>query len=106
MHVDKGSLSQPSIDLHVDKGSLSQPSIDLHVNKGSLSQPSIDLHVDKGSLSQPSKGSVKWDKRSEKVNAKRRLQYKLNPIGKRLINKMYIVFRQKVVICKTKTPRV
>ena len=40
-------------------------------------------------LSQPSEGSIKWDKRREIVNAKRRLQYKLNPIGKRLINQQY-----------------
>ena len=49
----------------------------------------LDFRVVKGSLSQPSEGSVKWGRRSEKVNAKRRLQYKLNPIGKRLINQMY-----------------
>ena len=49
----------------------------------------ISFHVGKGSLSQPSKGSIKWDKRSEVVNAKRRLQYKLNPIRKRLINQRY-----------------
>ena len=49
----------------------------------------INFHVDKGSLSQPSEGSIKWGKRSEEVNAKRRLQYKLNPIGKRLFNQMY-----------------
>ena len=42
-----------------------------------------------GSLSQPSKGSVKWDKRSHEVNAKRRLQYEVNPIKKRAINKLY-----------------
>ena len=35
------------------------------------------------------KESVKWSKRSAIVNAKRRLQYKLNPIGKQLINQMY-----------------
>ena len=49
----------------------------------------LDYHVAKRSLSQPTEGSVKWGKRSEKVNAKRRLQYKLNPIGKRLINQMF-----------------
>ena len=49
----------------------------------------ISFHVGKGSFSQPSKGSIKWDKRSEVVNAKRRLQYKLNPISKRLINQRY-----------------
>ena len=53
-------------------------------------------------LSQPSEGSIKWDKRREIVNAKRRLQYKLNPIGKRLINQQYYhsqpeIRRQKVL---------
>ena len=50
---------------------------------------SIDFYAEKGSLSQLSEGSIKWGKRSEEVNAKRRLQYKLNPIGKRLINQAY-----------------
>ena len=49
----------------------------------------ISFHVGKGSLSQPSEGSIKWDKRSEVVNAKWRLQYKLNPISKRLNNQRY-----------------
>ena len=49
----------------------------------------IDFHAEKGFLSQLSEGSIKWGKRSEEVNAKRRLQYKLNPIGKLLINQMY-----------------
>ena len=49
----------------------------------------VDFHAEKGSLSQLSEGSIKWSKRSEEVNAKRRLQYKLNPIGKRLINQVY-----------------
>ena len=49
----------------------------------------INFHVDKGSLSQPSEGYTKWGKRSEEVNAKRRLQYTLNPIGKQFINQMY-----------------
>ena len=50
---------------------------------------SVDFYAEKGSLSQLSEGSIKWGKRSEEVNAKRRLQYKLNPIGKRLINQSY-----------------
>ena len=50
---------------------------------------SVDFYAEKGSLSQLSEGSIKWGKRSEEVNAKRRLQYKLNPIGKRLINQAY-----------------
>ena len=50
---------------------------------------SANFHVGKGFLSQPSKGSVQWGKRNQEVNAKRRLQYKLNPEGKRLINQMY-----------------
>ena len=49
----------------------------------------IDFHAEKGSLSQLSEGSIKWGKRIEEVNAKRQLQYKLNPIGKLLINQMY-----------------
>ena len=35
------------------------------------------------------KESVKWSRRNAMVNAKRRLQYKLNPVRKRLINQMY-----------------
>ena len=46
----------------------------------------VNFHAEKGSLSQLSEGSIKWSKRSEEVNAKRRLQYKLNLIGKRFIN--------------------
>ena len=49
----------------------------------------LSFNVGMGSLSQPSEGSIKWGKRSEAVNAKRRLQYKLNPISKRLINQRY-----------------
>ena len=60
-----------------------------YVTNENMNKCQSTIHVDNSSLSQPSEGSVKWSKRSAMVNAKRRLQYKLNPIGKRLLNQRY-----------------
>ena len=48
-----------------------------------------DSHVDKDSQNRLSESSVKWAKRSSRVNARRRLAYKLNPEEKRFSSQKY-----------------